>query len=480
MTKDGDKQVGKAVLNRTVIETLPPPPEGAPPTLGGAETALLWFVAQVADEIVQWGTAPKLRDRQLKEFAYSESTWLSALGTVIARNVGFDWTLRGSPQVVARVQEVLNSANLGKGWDEFIAKVSMDLYTQDSGAFVEIVRAADAPEGLVIGLNHLEAARCWHTGNPEQPVVYQDLSSVFHRLKWYQVSTISEMPATVERLPGMQLCALTRMLRAAQIIKNVSIYKEEKTGGRFHRALHVVQGITQKQIQDAVTKVELKSDAQGLLRYPGNLIMSAQKPDAKVDIKTLELASLPDGWDDKTIFEQYIAIIALAFLEDYQEFAPLPGGNLGTSQQSETLHKKARGKGPALFKKHITRMMNFEVLPRNVLFEYQEQDIGEEGEVAEVSKIRAETRQIQIDSGEIDPDAARQIALDAGDISLPVFKQMGGSDVTPDVTAEDVAPLEGEASRKEGEPARAGPFRGREDNGGGEAETCCGEGSCCY
>lgn len=476
MNSDGDKQVGKAVLDRTVIDTPPPPPEGAPPTLGGAETALLWFVAQVADEIVQWGTAPKLRDRQLKEFAYSESHFLSALGTVIARNVGFDWTLRGSPQVVARVQEVLNSANLGKGWDEFIAKVSMDLYIQDAGAFVEIVRATDAPEGVVIGLNHLEASRCWHTGNPEQPVVYQDRENVFHRLPWYNVSTISEIPATVERLPGLQLCALTRMLRAAQIIKNISIYKEEKTGGRFTRALHVVQGITQKQIQDAITKVDLKADAQGLLRYPGNLIMSAQKPDAKVDIKTLELASLPDGFDEEKTFKQYIAIIAMAFLEDYQEFAPLPGGNLGTSQQSEVLHKKARGKGPALFKKHIMRMMNFEVLPRNVLFEYQEQDIAEEGEVAEVSKIRAETRQIQIDSGEIDDQAARQMALDAGDISLAVFKEMGGADVTPDVTAEDVIPLEGEKE----EPARAGPFREPKDKGGGEAATCCGEGSCCY
>lgn len=480
MNGDGDKQVGKAVLDRTVIETPPPPPEGAPPTLGGVDTALLWFVAQVADEIVQWGTAPKLRDRQLKEFAYSESHFLSALGTVIARNVGFDWTLRGPPQVVARIQEVLNNANLGKGWDEFIAKVSMDLYTQDSGAFIEIVRATDAPEGVVIGLNHLEASRCWHTGNPEVPVTYQDQNNVFHRLPWYSVSTLSEIPATVERLPGLQLCALTRMLRAAQIIKNISIYKEEKTGGRFTRAMHIVQGITNQQIKDAMAEMTLEADAKGLLRYPGNFIMSAQKPDAKVDVKTLELASLPDGFDEEKTFKQYIAIIAMAFLEDYQEFAPLPGGGLGTSQQSETLHKKARGKGPALFRKGITRMMNFEVLPRNVLFAYEEQDIEEEGEVAQVSKIRAETRQIQLDSGEIDTDAARQMALDAGDISLPVFKQMGGSDVTPDVTAEDVAPLEGEAARKEGEPARAGPFRGPKNNGRGEAATCCGEGSCCY
>lgn len=479
MNEDGNKQVGKAVLNRTVIETPPPPPEGAPPTLGGVDTALLWFVAQVADEIVQWGTAPKLRDRQLKEFAYSESHFLSALGTVIARNVGFDWTLRGSPQVVARIQEVLNSANLGKGWDEFIAKVSMDLYTQDSGAFIEIVRATDAPEGVVIGLNHLEASRCWHSGNPEFPVTYQDLNKVFHHLPWYNVSTLSEIPATVERLPGIQLCALTRMLRAAQIIKNISIYKEEKTGGRFHRAMHIVQGLTSTQIQDALTKVEAQADAKGLLRYVQPLVVPVQKPDAKVDIKTLELASLPDGFDEEKTFKQYIAIIAMAFLSDYQEFAPLPGGNLGTSQQSETLHLKSKGKGPALFKKHITRMMNFEVLPRNVLFEYEEQDIAEEKEVAEVSKIRAETRQIMVLTGTIDEQASSQMALDAGDISLPVFEQMGGADVTPDVTAEDVAPIEGERAKKEG-PARAGPFRERKDNGGGEAATCCGEGSCCY
>ena len=71
-----------------------------------------------------------------------------------------------------------------------------------------------------------------------------------------------------------------------------------------------------------------------------------------------------------------IAVLALAFLVDYQEFAPLPGGNLGTSAQSQVLHMKSRGKGPGLFMKLFAHFMNFGgVLPRSVTFEWDEQDV---------------------------------------------------------------------------------------------------------
>jgi len=454
--RKGEKQVPKEVVKRSVIEVHPAPGEGALPA---SDVSLLWMVGRAADEIAQWGTDVNLRDQQLRAFVPNESYFMSALGTVIARNVGFSWTLHGPPRVAAKQQEMLNNANMGEGWHDFTAKLSFDLYTQDKGAFVEQVRAGDSPDAAIIGLNTLEAERCRHTGNPEYPVLYIDRKNVPHQLAWYQVATLCEMPANIERLPGVQVCALSRLLRAAQVIRNITLYKEEKTGGRFTRAAHILLGVTQDQINDALEKMTARADASGLLRYMQPLVVAARDPEARLDLKTLELASLPDGFDEEKTFKQYIAIIAMAFLSDYQDFAPLPGGNLGTSAQSEILHLKTRGKGPALFRKLVTHMLNHKILPKAVEFEFEEQDLGAEEDEARVRRLRAETRAIQIKSEELTPEAARQLAVDIGDIPQELFEKLGGEDVTPGETVED------EEQAEKGVPAKAGPFRRRVGGG---------------
>jgi len=434
--KDGDKQVSPQAVERSVIEPEVAPAKGAD-AVGSLDSSLLWFVARAADEMAPWGSRPQLRDRQLRAFYPNESYFLSALGMMVARNIGFSWRLTGLGKVIAPMQDVFDNADMGEGWENLVAKLSIDLYTQDNGAFMEVVRAGDSPSSALLGLNHLPAARCQHTGNPEYPVIYTDRLNVRHRLSWYQVSTLAEMPAPMERPPGIQLCALTRMLRAAQVIRNVTIYKEEKTGGRFARAMHIVQGLTSTQIQDSLTKIQTQADAQGVLKYIQPMIVPVTRPDARVDIKTLELASMPDGWDEEKAIKIYITIIAMAFLSDYQDFAPLPGGNLGTATQSEVLHMKSRGKGPAIFRKLLSHTLNHKILPKDVQFGFVEMDLAAEEDAAKIGKIRAETRKFQIESGELTVPGARQAAVDVGDISKPIFEMMGSEDITPEVTVTD-------------------------------------------
>lgn len=466
MADDGEKQVSKEALARSVVEVVPPPAPSAAP-FSTIEASILWFVASAAEEISPWGVSPPLRDRQLRAFYPTESYFTSALGTVVSRNSAFSWTLDGPPRATKMVQDVLDNANRGEGWQDLVAKLSIDLYSQDRGAFLEIVRATDSPDGALLGINHLDAAKCQHTGNPEFPVVYQDRLNRYHRLAWYQVVSLAEMPTPVEERPGLQICALSRMLRAAQIIKNITIYKEEKTGGRFNRAIHIIKGLTTAQINDALAGARSRADNIGLLRYIQPLVVPAVDPKADIDVRTLELASMPDHFDEESTFKSYITIIAMAFLSDYQDFAPLPGGNLGTSAQSAILHLKTKGKGPALFRKIITHALNFKILPKAVTFEFEEQDIEAERDEAEVKKLRAEGRAVMVTSGELTAEAARQIALDEGDIPQEVFNKLGGVDVTPHITAEDEARPE----EPEGEavvvgaypPAPAPPAEGQKE-----------------
>ena len=470
MVTETEEKATDPALKRSVIDRPTATPSVVPPA---SISDLLWVVAEAADEFQPWGARMKTRDSQLRDWWPTESYFASALAGVVGRNTAFSWELEGPASTVKRVQDVLTNANDGQGWHDLVSKLSIDLYTQDHGAFMEVVRGGDSEAAPVIALNHLDSFRCYHTGDPKAPVLYQDRQSKLHLLKWYQVETYADMPAPIEGLYGLQYCALTRMLRAAQLIRNVMIYQVEKTGGRFNRALHIVQGISTQQVEDALKQQTAGMDARGLLRYLQPLIVGTLSPEANIDVKTLELASLPEGWDQEVMFKWYVTILAMAFMGDYQDFAPLPSGNLGSGQQSSILHLKSQQKGAALFQKLLTHSLNFRVLPKAVEFGFTEQDVQEEETRAAIAKTRAETREIQVRTGELTPEAARQLAYDYGDISEELFNALGGVDVTPNVTQEDEdqperpappapaqLPVAPEEIDEEVKAARAGPFRG--------------------
>lgn len=478
------KQVTPKAVTQSVID-IPQQAAVSPTPSTTLEASLLWMVGTAADEISPWGVRPKIRDQELRNFYPTESLFSSALGVVTARNTGFKWTLEGPPRVAAEAHRILEEANMGEGWANFIAKISVDLYTQDHGAFIEVVRDGDSPESPLVGINHLDAGRCWHTGDPQKPVIYQDRKGVFHLLDWFNVVTLAEMPTPIERLYGLQVCALSRLLLAAQILKNIAIYKQEKTGGRHTRAIHLIAGMTTAQIEDALAQATGQADAKGLMRFMGPLIVGSVDPKAVIDIKSLELTTLPDGFNEEVTFKHYVAQIAMALRTDYQEFAPLPGGSLGTSAQSEVLHQKSRGKGAAVFMKIVAEAFNFKILPKVVEFQFEEQDPEADEQQARIRKIRAEERSVRLLSKEITEAEARQLAVDAGDLPEELFEAAGGLDMTPQRKLpstekpeveeghieEELEPVEGEsevsslvpfgeaeAEAAVGSKARAGPF----------------------
>lgn len=410
------------IIRRSVVQPADYP--SIPPT----DTQFVLWLATVGDGIQPWGRAPKLRDRQLRDFITQEPWFNSALGTVCAQHAAFDWKLDGPDKLVTAIQEMLLNSNRGAGWEDFITKLTIDLLTQDLGAYIELIRAKDDPASPVINIATLDAIRCWPTGHPQIPVIYQDRKGRLHRLAWYQVINVQELPSPVEHwwagsLYRLQYCALTRGLRAAQVMKNIAIYNDEKTSGRFQKAVHIVRGVTPQQVRDALTEQTVQADQQGLLRYIQPLMVGAVDPKAEVGHDTIELASMPDAFNFDETMKWYLAILALAFLRDYQEFAPLPGGGLGTASQSQVLHMKSRGKGPALFQKIVQHNVNFAgIIPKSVTFQWNEQDVSAEQEEAALKQTRAGTIKIlAVDSGVIDMEAARQLMIDDGDLPQEIY-----------------------------------------------------------
>lgn len=396
-------------------------------------------VSSVADDIPAWGTLSAQRDLKLREFWPTEPIFAGSLFTTIARYVAFGFELQGPQRMVDMTNKMLHNIEFGGGWESWLTKILTDMFTCDNAAFSELVRESDDPRAPVISLKHLDSNRCVRTGRADEPITYWDIQGRGHKMKWYQVCEFTEMPSPVEVARGMQVCALSRILRAAQIAKDISVYKREKISGRFTRAIHLVSGVQMATITDAMKGREFQDDSAGLTRYSVPIILASLDPTKQVSVATIELAGLPDGFDEEEFFKQYIATMALGFGADYQDFAPLPGGNLGSAQQSETLHLKSRGKGPRLFMTMMENKFNYHgILPQTVKMKFGDQDIAEDMQHARLRLLHAQTRAVQIKSRELTPEIARQIATDIGDLDPRYLAALGETDVAPNVPVTEI------------------------------------------
>lgn len=406
------------------------------PRSGGAG-AFVFQLASVADDMPAWGVNAALRDVALRAFWPTESMLASALYSTVIRNAAFSWTLEGPPRTVTQVQRIFHEADLGSGWVTFATKWLIDWFSQDNGAFIELIRAGQGEDAPVIGIANLDSGRCRRTGMPDFPVIYTSRYGKQHKLRPWQVIASAEFPSPIETMNGVGLCAVSRVLRMAQLARDISIYQREKVGGNNPSSMYLVNGTKASEISDAMEQHRERQEEKGLIRFMLPALVASLDPNANIDVKEIALAGLPENFDFEVFMKWYVTQIALGFGVDPQDIAPLPGGNLGTGAQSSILHLKARSKGPAMFIKTIEHLFNFHgVIPANVTFRFDEKDLDEDKQVAEVAKLEAESDQIRIASGVLTPAAVRQQMLDDGDISQEVFDALQEAD---DLTAATVA-----------------------------------------
>lgn len=398
----------------------------------GGMSRLLLFLGSTADEITPWSINSAARDKQLREFWKAEPTLASTVYAVSARTAGFKWEIVASDptkdkpvNTIAAVTEMLQNSNLGQGWESLILEWCQDIFTQDNGAFISLIRAEDNPASPVLCMEHLDAAVCFRTGDPAAPVIYTDRNGGQHVLKWYQVIALSEMPAADEQAYGTQICAVSRVLRAAQILRNIATYKYEKVSGQFVRTVHFLSGVTEGEIEDGMAWAREQAMNSGARRYSQPVIIPGIDPSNPLSHVQIDLASLPDAFDEDSTFKWYIAQLALGFGVDYQELAPLPGGNLGSSQQSQILHMKTQGKGPALIMSLIEHMINnSRVIPRTVKFQFKEHDLRADLDRANAGFIRSKDRVMQTEAGILDTQAARDLSVLEGDLPEYIANQV--------------------------------------------------------
>jgi hypothetical protein len=144
------------------------------------------------------------------------------------------------------------------------------------------------------------------------------------------------------------------------------------------------------------------------VKYIMPVILASLDPEKPVSTATIDLASLPDGFDYDQEMRWYITGLALDFGVDYQDFAPLASGNLGSSSQSSMLDRKSSGKGPAVFMRKVSSAFKtYGVLPRGCELTFEYKNTQDELEKQEIRTKAMEEIALSLRNGVLTPQAAR-------------------------------------------------------------------------
>lgn len=314
---------------------------------------------------------------------------------------------------------LLSTAQYGAGWSVFYQRFVEDILTSDNGGFGEIIGEGD-PAGPIVGkpitVSHLDSGRCARTGNKEFPVVYTDDVGTLYKLHYTRVMNYASMSSPIKEMNGVGYCSVSRVTNVAQNLLDIMIYKMEKLGSRPSRGLIITSGgLDPEDVRNAFSIAEQEMNNRSLTRYSKTVVIGdATLQDA--EIKMVNLAELPDGFDEETSTLLAMGAISLAFGVDTREIFPsMRSGQ--TRAEAVIQNMKQRGKGPGQILLETERMFNTLYLPAHLYMLFDYQDDAEDRQKAETSNIRSQRRERDLKSSSIDVATTRERMVNEGDIS---------------------------------------------------------------
>lgn len=439
---DGELQAAeKAIVGKSVQTRF------TTPTGEMLAISMLQLFIRGEDDIPDWGLPH--RDQWLRNFWKSPGNEIlqGAISSMQKKMKSLRWTITGGPTLRRRYQNLLHSAEMGKGWRVFLSKVVEDYLTQDRGAFIEIVHQTNRPSSPIVGLCHLDAGRCWPTGNSDKPVLYEDRKGKKHLLWDTQVIHMADMPSPEEDKNDRGFCAVSRVLKAASIIRAFSQYKDEKLSTRPLPGLAVAGGVTQEMVRSALVAAdEEEIRKHGRLMFRNIPIIASLDTDRQVSLDMIEFRSVPDGFDSEAEINLFVYLVALAFGVDAREFWPATMTG-ATKADALVQAQKARGKGPGDIMTQMEDALNWKVLPTSCRFEFDFQDDEEDRLKAEIMDMRADVlRKLWLSDpatfqGIITAEQALELAVEWGLLPPRFRAETGEEQAIPDIEEKSLAEL---------------------------------------
>ncbi len=400
---------------------------------------LNWLVGKDNEVPPYWSRA---RDSWLRNFVAANGPLKTAVVTFINKAVtippsiqALDASMATDVSTAHKIQKRMwknsgsMSSTVNKGFKECFKMFALDYLTQDNGAFMLVLGegSADGPiVGPAMGLLHLDSARCTRTKNAEFPVIYDNSDGKRYKIHWTRIIEMSNMPSADHDLNGVGMCAVSCCLEAAQEMFDMYNFSAEKFGSRPPRQiLYAKTGATVRNIEDAIKKWSLKMDNDRRSHFGGTMIAAPRTANQTLELSTIDLSSVPDGFDRKEVTTLDKAEIASAFGLDLRDLAYSFGISGQTRADAQVQDKKGRGKGVGEFLETFAERFNAKVLNADrwkIVFDNLDDDQDEQR--AQIRDTRSMARERDLRSGVTDQRVERELMWERGEISQEQFEDL--------------------------------------------------------
>jgi hypothetical protein len=370
-----------------------------------------------------------IRDATLRATIHIEDMWTSAIAKATTKQAALGFTVTDSNESDIRIERAQRVLLFFDGaWTLGLQRHLQDYLLCDNGAFIEVERVSRAPWSRVKALWHLDSAYCRRTGNPQYPVVYTDMLGEMHALRYDQVISLADQPSPIREAYGLGLCAASRAWETILKLAAIETYFSEKITGNRALAIHFVNGISQDQLDDISSSADESMARKGYVVYKGSIIVPLRAMSASPEVVTIDLASIPDGFNADSERKDAYLRYANAIGVPVQDIQPLSGQGLGTGAQSVVLAEEAEGYGLASWRKTMQHYLNTWVLPPSTQFSWTNlNDVRERLQKATADKMRIDALAAAVAAGALTGQSMMNIMADENIIPKALVAQ----DVTP-------------------------------------------------
>lgn len=382
------------------------------------------------------------RDLVLMATIYREPVWASAVWKYCTRQIARQWEVTSDvPLRAKKAQELFLDLDDGRGWASGMFKHLQAYRLTGNGGWIEIVRATSARGSKIIGLVPLDPLRCTRTGNPSEPIFYRDVLGALHWLKDYQVFNITDQPDTGAMFYSLGHCAAERAYNKILQMEGMERYFLEKLTGRRPTAVHIINGLTLKQIQSAYQTAEEDANRKGAQSYMGVAIATVVDPGAQLSLVTIPITEVPDGFNPveeraeaKIVYANSVGIPVAEL--DPRISAPRALSSAQDLQLSET------SEGQNVWEKDWIHASNKYVLDDRTQWAFPDLNLRDELLRAQVTAERANAYKTMVDAGSITAAQSAQLLVDENEV--PESFLPAGDATTTETLTDEEKPIEAE------------------------------------
>lgn len=410
---------------------------------------LLYWLSASGELVGPWWS--RQRDRDLRRFVKGSDHLSGAFFTLQSKLTSVPvWVEARDRSVASHVKQaaeftriLVDESEFGRGWITAFSKFLEDVWTCDNGGFFEIIGPGDADgplTGPATGIAHLDSWRCVRTSNYDYPVVYESSNGPRYKLHRSRVVDFAQYPSAIDEMHGVGFSWASRAINVAQNLTDIARYKQEKLGSRPLRGMLVGKRIPEGLIASALQIAAVGMDAKGLGRFAQIPVIDNLDADASLEL--IDLASLPDGFDEQTSITLGMYAIALAGAVPPRWLWPATASG-ATKADAMFQHFAGASGGPGQLLRAVQIALGGsergdkhsigKFLPPHLKLVFDFQDDVLDEQAASIRAVRATTRSSNLTSGVTTIRVEREKMVADGELSEGQFIEMELQDGrTPD------------------------------------------------